>query len=58
MKTALFFLLTLLAGCNSVSDAELQTKIDACTASGMNYTYMNDFRGKPYDVMCVAKRLR
>ncbi|MBV5338877.1 MAG: hypothetical protein J0665_04870 [Deltaproteobacteria bacterium] len=58
MKIAPFLLLILLAGCTKVSEAELQTKIDACTAAGMNYTYLNDWRGRPYDVMCVAKRLR
>ena len=58
MKIAPFLLLVLLAGCTKVSDEELQTKINACTAAGMNYTYLNDFRGKPYDVVCVAKRLR
>ncbi len=46
------------AGCSTVSEDELQSKIDKCTAAGMNYTYLNDFRGKPYDVMCVSKRLR
>jgi hypothetical protein len=58
MKISIFLLLTLLAGCNKVSEGELNAKIDACTAAGMNYTYLNDFRGKPYDVMCVSKRLR
>ena len=58
MKIAPFLLLILLAGCTKVSEQELKTKIDACTAAGMNYTYLRDFRGNPYDVMCVAKRLR
>ena len=58
MKIALVLLLTMLAGCTKVSEAELQTKINACTSAGMNYTYLNDWRGKPYDVMCVAKRVR
>jgi len=58
MRITLFLLLTLLAGCNKVSEEELAAKVNACTAAGMNYTYLNDFRGKPYDVMCVAKRLR
>lgn len=58
MKIALFLLLTMLAGCTTVSEVELKAKIDACTAAGMNYTYLRDFRGNPYDVMCVAKRLR
>ena len=58
MKITLCLLLSLLAGCTKVSEAELKTKIDACTAAGMNYTLLNDWRGNPYDVMCVAKRLR
>jgi hypothetical protein len=58
MWRSLFILLVLLAGCSTTSDEELKAKIDACTAAGMNYTYLNDFRGKPYDVMCVSKRLR
>ena len=58
MRIVLFLLLTLLAGCIKVSEEELKVKIDACTAAGMNYTYLNDFRGNLYEVMCVAKRLR
>ncbi len=58
MKIALFILLTLLSGCSKVSEEELKSKVEACTAVGMNYTYLNDYRGNPYDVMCVAKRLR
>ena len=58
MKITLLFLLVLLAGCTKVSEEELNAKINACTAAGMNYTYLNDYRGNPYDVMCVAKRLR
>jgi hypothetical protein len=58
MRIALVFLFTLLVGCSKVSETELKVKIDACTAAGMNYTYLNDWRGNPYDVMCVAKRLR
>lgn len=58
MKFALMLLLVLLAGCSKVSEEELNAKINACNAAGMDYTYLNDFRGKPYDVMCVARRLR
>ena len=50
--------LSLITGCTKVSDAELQEKIDKCTAAGMNYTYLRDFTGEPYEVMCVSKRLR
>lgn len=45
-------------GCDKVSEEELQTKIDRCTAADMNYTYLRDFSGEPYEVMCVSKRLR
>jgi hypothetical protein len=59
MRVPLFILLAmLLTGCTKISESELQVKVDACTAAGMNYTYLNDFRGQPYDVMCVSKRLR
>ena len=47
-----------LAGCSKVSEEELQSKIDKCAESGMNYTYLRDFKGDPYEVMCVSKRLR
>ena len=40
-------------GCSNVPQAELDAKIDKCTAAGMSYTYMNDFRGHPYEVTCV-----
>jgi len=58
MRIALLFSLVLLAGCTKVSEEELKAKINACTAVGMDYTYLKDYRGKPYDVMCVARRLR
>jgi hypothetical protein len=58
MKIALLLLLVLLAGCTKVRNEELKAKIDACTAAGMNYTYLPDYKGDPYDVVCVAKRLR
>lgn len=55
---ALITFLILVSGCSKATDAELQAKVNKCTAAGMNYTYLKDFRGKPYDVMCVSKRLR
>ncbi len=58
MRIILFVFVTLLAGCTKVSEEELKAKIDACSAAGMNYTYLSDYKGQPYDVMCVAKRLR
>lgn len=58
MRIALLFSLVLLIGCTKVSEEDLKAKIDACTAVGMDYTYLKDYRGKPYDVMCVARRLR
>jgi len=48
----------LVAGCTKVSEEELQAKINKCTEAGMNYTYLRDFKGDPYEVMCVSKRLR
>jgi hypothetical protein len=47
-----------ISGCTKVSDEELQDKINKCTEAGMNYTYLRDFKGDPYEVMCVSKRLR
>lgn len=44
-----------LVGCSNVSQEELDAKIQKCTAAGMEYTYMKDFRGKPYDVTCVRR---
>lgn len=58
MRIALLLLLVLSSGCTKQRDGELKAKIDACTAAGMNYTYLPDYKGEPYDVMCVAKRLR
>ena len=55
---AVITLVILVSGCSKATDAELQAKVKKCTAAGMNYTYLKDFRGKPYDVMCVSKRLR
>jgi len=49
---------SLVSGCTRVSEEELQAKIDKCTAADMNYTYLRDFKGDPYEVMCVSKRLR
>jgi hypothetical protein len=47
--------MALFMGCSNVSQEELDAKIQKCTAAGMGYTYMKDFRGKPYDVVCVRK---
>jgi hypothetical protein len=58
MKKILILSCIVLVSCTKVSEEELTAKINACSASGMNYTYLLDFTGKPYDVMCVAKRLR
>lgn len=44
-----------LYACSNVSQEELDAKINKCTAAGMEYTYMKDFRGKPYDVTCVRR---
>jgi len=45
-------------GCANVSEEELQAKINKCTAAGMNYTYLLDYKGDPYEVMCVTRRLK
>lgn len=62
MRNCLFICLTIcifsVLGCTKVSEEELQSKIDKCTEAGMNYTYLKDFKGDPYEVMCVSKRLR
>lgn len=55
MKFMLPLSLVLVAGCSNVSQEELNAKINKCTAADMEYTYMKDFRGKPYDVTCVRK---
>ncbi len=56
MKLLMMLLIAVsLAGCSSVSQEELDAKIQKCTAAGMEYTYMKDFRGKPYDVTCVRR---
>ena len=55
MKLLLLIALTALFGCSNVSQDKLNAKINKCTEAGMEYTYMNDFRGKPYDVTCVRK---
>jgi hypothetical protein len=46
------------SGCAKTREEDLQAKVDKCTAAGMNYTYMRDFKGDPYEVMCIPKRLR
>ncbi len=45
----------LLCGCPSVSQEELNAKVQKCTDAGMEFTYMKDIVGKPYDVVCVRK---
>ena len=56
MKALVVLVVALLLGaCSNVSQEELDAKINKCTEAGMGYTYMKDFRGKPYDVTCVRK---
>jgi hypothetical protein len=56
MKLSVLLLLVLsISACSNVSQEELDAKIYKCTQAGMEYTYLKDFRGKPYDVMCVRK---
>ncbi len=56
MRMLLLLFVILLAGCTKVSEDELNVKINKCAAAGMDYTYLKDFKGNPYDVMCVARR--
>ena len=51
----LLFVGLLFIGCSKVSQEELNEKIKKCTAEDMDFTYMKDFRGKNYDVVCVRK---
>ena len=51
----LMIVMVALAGCSDVPQEELDAKIQKCTAAGMEYTYMKDFRGKPIDVTCVRR---
>ena len=44
-----------LFGCSKVSQEELDAKINKCTEADMEYTYMKDYAGKPYDVICVRR---
>ena len=56
MKLSILLLIVAsLFGCSKVSQEELDAKIQKCTEAGMLYTYMKDFRGKPYDVTCVRR---
>ena len=55
MKLLLLVLVSMLFGCSNVSQEELNAKINKCTEANMEYTYMKDFRGKPYDVTCVRR---
>ena len=55
MKLLLLLLTIMLFGCSNVSQEELNAKINKCTEANMDYTYMKDFRGKPYDVTCVRR---
>jgi hypothetical protein len=53
MRYILLISSILLFGCSNVSQEELNAKINKCTAAGMEFTFMKDFRGKPYEVVCV-----
>jgi hypothetical protein len=55
MRYLLLPVVIALCSCSNVSQAELDAKINKCTQADMEYTYMKDFRGKPYDVVCVRK---
>ena len=56
MKLLLMLLISMvLFGCAEVTQEELNAKINKCSQAGMAYTYMKDYAGKPYDVVCVRK---
>lgn len=55
MKYMIMMVAIFVYGCSNVSQEELNAKINKCTEAGMVYTYMKDFRGKPYDVTCVRR---
>ncbi len=55
MKYMIMMVAIFVYGCSNVSQEELNAKINKCTEAGMVYTYMKDFRGKPYDVVCVRR---
>ena len=55
MKLSVLFVFFLLAGCSNVTQEELNAKISKCTEANMEFTYMKDSAGKPYDVVCVRK---
>jgi hypothetical protein len=58
LKYLLFVSAVFLVACEKTDENALKAKVDKCTEAGMNFSYLLDFRGNPYDVMCVAKRLR
>ena len=53
MKLLMLFVVCVIAGCANVSQEELNAKINKCKDAGMEFTYMKDSAGKPYDVVCV-----
>lgn len=55
MKLLLLLIVVSIAGCSSPSQEELNAKINKCTAAGMEYTYLRDYKGAPVDVICVRK---
>ena len=55
MKLLMLFVVCVIAGCANVSQEELNAKINKCKDAVMEFTYMKDSAGKPYDVVCVRK---
>jgi len=57
MKIHLLLLVVtiLLVGCSATPQAELDAKIDVCTKAGMGYTYLKDYRNRPFEVVCVRE---
>jgi uncharacterized protein YceK len=55
MRLVMLSVFFVIAGCASVSQEELNAKINKCKEAGMEFTYMKDSAGNPYDVVCVRK---
>jgi uncharacterized protein YceK len=55
MKLLVLLVVCMIAGCANVSQEELNAKVNKCKEAGMEFTYMKDSAGNPYDVVCVRK---
>jgi hypothetical protein len=55
LKILFLLLVGSLVGCSSLTQDEVNAKIYKCTEANMEYTIMQDYRGKPVDVICIRK---